>query len=86
VRRAGFAFIQMRERIERQMEQRTAMLTGVSHDLRTVLTRFKLQLALIGGKRTDTEALNQDIQDMQSMLEGYLAFARGEASEDQGDF
>ena len=50
VRRAGFAFIQMRERIERQIEQRTAMLTGVSHDLRTILTRFKLQLALSGSK------------------------------------
>jgi two-component system osmolarity sensor histidine kinase EnvZ len=85
VRRAGFAFIQMRERIERQIEQRTAMLTGVSHDLRTILTRFKLQLAL-NRNRADTEALDQDIDDMQSMLEGYLAFARGEASEDAGHF
>jgi two-component system osmolarity sensor histidine kinase EnvZ len=85
VRRAGFAFIQMRERIERQIEQRTAMLTGVSHDLRTVLTRFKLQLAL-SGSRADTEALDRDINDMQSMLEGYLAFARGEAAEDPGRF
>ncbi|TIM25140.1 MAG: two-component sensor histidine kinase, partial [Mesorhizobium sp.] len=85
VRRAGFAFIQMRERIERQLEQRTAMLTGVSHDLRTILTRFKLQLALTGTK-ADTEALGQDIDDMQSMLEGYLAFARGEATEDAGRF
>ncbi|MBZ9962309.1 ATP-binding protein [Mesorhizobium sp. BR1-1-2] len=86
VRRAGFAFIQMRERIERQIEQRTAMLTGVSHDLRTILTRFKLQLALAGGKAETKAALNQDIDDMQSMLEGYLAFARGEASEDTGRF
>jgi two-component system osmolarity sensor histidine kinase EnvZ len=86
VRRAGFAFIQMRERIERQIEQRTAMLTGVSHDLRTILTRFKLQLALAGGKAETKAALNQDIDDMQSMLEGYLAFARGEASEDPGRF
>ncbi|MHA6686592.1 ATP-binding protein [Mesorhizobium sp. A556] len=86
VRRAGFAFIQMRERIERQIEQRTAMLTGVSHDLRTILTRFKLQLALAGGRKADIEALNQDIDDMQSMLEGYLAFARGEAAEDTGHF
>lgn len=83
VRRAGAAFIQMRERIERQIEQRTAMLTGVSHDLRTILTRFKLQLAL-GGSKMDREALDQDIDDMQSMLEGYLAFARGEAGEDTG--
>lgn len=86
VRRAGFAFIQMRERIERQIDQRTAMLTGVSHDLRTILTRFKLQLALAGGKTETKAALNQDIDDMQSMLEGYLAFARGEASEDPGRF
>jgi len=85
VRRAGIAFIQMRERIERQIEQRTAMLTGVSHDLRTILTRFKLQLALTG-KKGDVEAMNQDIDDMQSMLEGYLAFARGEAAEDTGRF
>ncbi|MER8376561.1 ATP-binding protein [Mesorhizobium sp. M1406] len=86
VRRAGFAFMQMRERIERQIEQRTAMLTGVSHDLRTILTRFKLQLALAGGKAETKAALDQDIDDMQSMLEGYLAFARGEASEDAGRF
>jgi two-component system, OmpR family, osmolarity sensor histidine kinase EnvZ len=85
VRRAGLAFIQMRERIERQIEQRTAMLTGVSHDLRTILTRFKLQLAL-AGRKADTEALDQDIRDMQSMLEGYLSFARGEAAEDTGTF
>jgi two-component system osmolarity sensor histidine kinase EnvZ len=85
VRRAGLAFIQMRERIERQIEQRTAMLTGVSHDLRTILTRFRLQLALLG-KKGPVDALNQDIDDMQSMLEGYLAFARGEAAEDPGNF
>lgn len=85
VRRAGFAFIQMRERIERQIEQRTAMLSGVSHDLRTILTRFRLQLAMIGSK-ADREALGQDIDDMQQMLEGYLAFARGEAEEDSGTF
>ncbi len=85
VRRAGLAFIQMRERIERQIEQRTAMLTGVSHDLRTILTRFRLQLAL-SGKKVDVAALNQDIGDMESMLEGYLAFARGEAQEDTGPF
>ncbi len=85
VRRAGLAFVQMRERIERQIEQRTAMLTGVSHDLRTILTRFRLQLALIGSQE-DREALNKDIDDMQSMLVGYLEFARGEQSEDTGRF
>jgi len=85
VRRAGYAFIQMRERIERQIDQRTAMLTGISHDLRTILTRFRLQLALVG-KRVDTEEMIKDINDMQSMLEGYLSFARGEATEETGRF
>jgi two-component system osmolarity sensor histidine kinase EnvZ len=84
IRRAGIAFIQMRERIERQMEQRTAMLTGISHDLRTILTRFKLQLAL-AGDNPDLAGMSTDVDDMQSMLEGYLAFARGEAEEDFGE-
>lgn len=83
IRRAGLAFILMRERIERQMDQRTAMLTGVSHDLRTILTRFKLQLAL-AGDNPDLQGLHEDVADMQSMLEGYMAFARGEAEEDLG--
>lgn len=80
VRRAGVAFLRMRRRIERQIEQRTTMLSGVSHDLRTILTRFKLQLAL-AAENLDTEALEQDINDMQHMLEDYLAFARGEGAE-----
>ena len=84
VRRAGLAFIQMRERIERQIEQRTAMLSGVSHDLRTILTRFKLQLALAPAK-FNTKELDQDVADMQQMLEGYLAFARGEGEEETGE-
>jgi two-component system osmolarity sensor histidine kinase EnvZ len=83
VRRAGLAFIQMRERIERQIEQRTAMLNGVSHDLRTILTRFKLQLAVLPA-RVDTSALEADVSDMQSMLEGYMNFARGEGGEETG--
>src|SRR5438045_7222034 len=56
VRRASAAFIEMKSRIERTMEQRTAMLAGVSHDLRTVLTRFKLELALLGDNR-ENEAM-----------------------------
>ncbi|MCY0148003.1 ATP-binding protein [Hoeflea sp. G2-23] len=83
VRRAGLAFIKMRERIERQIEQRTAMLSGVSHDLRTILTRFRLQLALVSDG-PELDALNKDIDDMQSMLDSYLSFARGEAEEDVG--
>ncbi|EJJ25909.1 ATP-binding protein [Rhizobium sp. CF142] len=84
VRRAGLAFILMRERIERQMEQRTAMLSGVSHDLRTILTRFKLQLAL-AGDNPDLAGLNEDVNDMQTMLEAYMAFAKGEVEEDVGE-
>ena len=80
VRNAGLAFLQMRERIERQIEQRTTMLTGVSHDLRTVLTRFKLQLALVGNSE-EIEALQHDVDEMQQMLQGYLDFAKGEGGE-----
>jgi two-component system osmolarity sensor histidine kinase EnvZ len=80
VRQASLAFIKMRQRIERQMEQRTAMLTGVSHDLRTILTRFKLQLALIR-QTPEIEELQADVDDMQSMLQEYIEFARGETDE-----
>ncbi len=80
VRQAGLAFLQMRERIERQIEQRTAMLTGVSHDLRTILTRFKLQLAMLPQSR-ETEELQTDVDDMRKMLEGYIDFAKGDADE-----
>ena len=80
VRQAGYAFIAMKRRIERAIEQRTAMLNGVSHDLRTVITRFKLSLALMGDS-DDSEDMKKDVEEMQRMLEGYLAFARGDASE-----
>lgn len=83
VRKAALAFIQMRDRIERQIEQRTQMLNGVSHDLRTVLTRFRLQLTFFSDSE-DRRELESDISEMQRMLEGYLAFARGEAGEDVG--
>ncbi len=81
VRRAGEAFTVMKRRIERQIEQRTAMLAGVSHDLRTVLTRFRLQTALMP-PGPDREALETDVDEMQAMLEAYLAFARGEGNEE----
>ena len=80
VRRAAEAFIEMKTRIERTMEQRTAMLAGVSHDLRTVLTRFKLELALLG-ESAEAEALKKDVDEMNRMLEAYLAFARGDTGE-----
>src|SRR5262249_10069008 len=76
VRPAAVAFIEMKRRIERAMEQRTAMLAGVSHDLRTILTRFKLELALIGDS-PEVEAMKKDVDEMARMLEAYLAFARG---------
>jgi two-component system osmolarity sensor histidine kinase EnvZ len=79
VRRAAQAFIEMKGRIERAMEQRTAMLAGVSHDLRTVLTRFKLELELIDSPETD--AMKKDVDEMARMLEAYLAFARGDSGE-----
>jgi two-component system osmolarity sensor histidine kinase EnvZ len=80
VRRAALAFIEMKRRVERTMEQRTTMLAGVSHDLRTVLTRFKLELALIGN-RPEVEALKKDVDEMGRMVEAYLAFARGDLGE-----
>ena len=70
----------MKRRIERSIEQRTAMLNGVSHDLRTILTRFKLSLALLDDGPEKDELL-RDVEEMQRMLEAYLAFARGDAGE-----
>ena len=81
VRRAAHAFIEMKSRVERAIEQRTTMLAGVSHDLRTVLTRFKLELALIKKKSPEVEAMKKDVDEMARMLEAYLAFARGDLSE-----
>jgi two-component system, OmpR family, osmolarity sensor histidine kinase EnvZ len=80
VRRAAQAFIEMKRRVERTIEQRTTMLAGVSHDLRTVLTRFKLELALIGDS-PEVDAMRRDVDEMGRMLEAYLAFARGDAGE-----
>jgi len=80
VRRAAHAFIEMKARIERAIEQRTAMLAGVSHDLRTILTRFKLELELIGDG-PEVEGMRRDVDEMSAMLEAYLAFARGDSGE-----
>jgi len=81
VRQAANAFIEMRDRIERHVEQRTIMLAGVSHDLRTVLTRFKLQLAMFEDS-PELEAMRADVDEMQAMLEDYMAFAKGDAGEE----
>lgn len=77
---AGQAFNQMRNRIRRQIAQRTEMLAGVSHDLRTPLTRMKLQLAMMGDN-PEIADLKKDVADMERMIGAYLAFARGEGME-----
>ncbi len=78
VRRAALAFLSMRNKLERQVEQRTQMLSGVSHDLRTPLTRLKLAAELLEGG----EELKPDIREMEQMLDGFLAFARDNQSEE----
>jgi two-component system osmolarity sensor histidine kinase EnvZ len=77
---AGQAFNLMRNRIRRQIVQRTEMLAGVSHDLRTPLTRMKLQLAMMGDGG-DIADLKKDVADMERMIVAYLAFAKGEGTE-----
>jgi two-component system osmolarity sensor histidine kinase EnvZ len=84
VRRAAQAFITMRERIERYVNQRTEMLAGVSHDLKTPLTRMKLALAMMHDDG-EIRALRADIAEMEHMLDDYLAFARGEGGEESED-
>ena len=80
VRQAASAFNRMRERISRQIRQRTDMLSGVSHDLRTPLTRMRLQLAMLNDDAA-AEELNADLLEMEKMIDGYLTFARGEGDE-----
>ncbi|KGB81953.1 MAG: ATP-binding protein [Pseudomonadota bacterium] len=81
VRSAGSAFLDMRARIERQIEQRTMMLSGVSHDLRTPLTRLKLSLSL-AEETPETAEMLRDVSDMERMLDAFLDFARSEALDD----
>lgn len=81
VRRAARAFIIMKERISRQMRTRTEMLAGISHDLRTPLTRMKLQLAMMK-EGEEVRELTDDIQQMEHMIAEYLDFARGEGGEE----
>ncbi len=82
VRRAATAFNRMQERIRRFLAQRTEMLAGVSHDLRTPLTRLRLALAMQPGiAPEDAAEMTADLEEMERMIEGYLAFARGETTE-----
>ncbi len=81
VRKAGYAFIAMRERIKRHLDQRASMLAGVSHDLRTPLTRIKLGLAMENDS-PEIEALRSDVLEMERMVEAYLDFARNEAADE----
>lgn len=80
VRQAAVAFLAMRDRIQRHIEQRTALLASVSHDLRTPLTRLRLELAL-APKFKRASAMQGDMDEMEHMIDEYLAFARGEAGE-----
>jgi two-component system, OmpR family, osmolarity sensor histidine kinase EnvZ len=80
VRAAGAAFLDMRARIERQIEQRTLMLSGVSHDLRTPLTRLKLSLSLMP-EDAEVQAALRDVTDMERLVDEFLSFARGDAME-----
>ena len=81
VRQAAAAFLKMRERLQRQLTQRTEMLAGVSHDLRTPLTRMRMALEFLGDNAEVAE-LQHDVGVMQRMIEGYLDFARGEGGEE----
>jgi len=81
VRRAGTSFLAMRGRLERQIEQRTQMLSSVSHDLRTPLTRLKLSLAMME-ESEEIHLMQQDVEDMEQMLDLFLAFARGDSLEE----
>jgi two-component system osmolarity sensor histidine kinase EnvZ len=80
VRQAAAAFLQMKERIQRHIDQRTALLASVSHDLRTPLTRLKLELALSKPDKR-IEAMKKDLAEMEHMIDEYLAFARGQGGE-----
>ena len=80
VRAAASAFLDMRGRIQRHIDQRTALLASVSHDLRTPLTRLRLELALAPTFKR-AEAMKGDLDEMEHMIDEYLAFARGEAGE-----
>ncbi|WP_299147540.1 ATP-binding protein [uncultured Tateyamaria sp.] len=83
LRAAGTAFVDMRNRIERQIETRTLMLSGVSHDLRTPLTRMKLSLSML--EDDERIPMERDVDDMQRMIDAFLSFAKGDSEDDPQD-
>ncbi len=85
IRKAGLEFDKMRNRILRHLNQRSEMLSGISHDLRTPLTRIKLQLTMIKDKNL-SKRLSEDIDEMEKMLSEYLQFASSGAKEKSGTF
>ena len=85
IRQAGYEFERMRKRIIRQLNQRSEMLSGISHDLRTPLTRIKLQLAFIKDKELSNK-LSEDVVEMEKMLNEYLQFSKNKSSEKGGEF
>ena len=80
IRQAGFEFEKMRKRIIRHLNQRSEMLSGISHDLRTPLTRIKLQLSFIKDKEI-SKKLSDDVEEMEKMLNEYLQFASSRSAE-----
>ena len=81
IRKASYEFDRMVKRINRHLSQRSEMLSGISHDLRTPLTRLKLQLALIKEKEI-SKKMSKDIDEMEKMLNDYLQFAKTQSQED----
>ena len=81
IRKAAYEFDRMAKRIDRHLKQRSEMLSGISHDLRTPLTRLKLQLAMLNQKDLSTK-MSKDIDEMESMLNSYLQFAKSQVQEE----
>ena len=81
IRKAAYEFDRMAKRIDRHLKQRSEMLSGISHDLRTPLTRLKLQLAMLNQKELSSK-MSKDIDEMESMLNSYLQFAKSQVQEE----
>lgn len=84
VRQAGSSFVEMSKRIKKQLEQRALMLAGISHDLRTPITRLRLAITM-SDETEDSKAMLSDLDDMERMINGYLDYVRGESEEEEQD-